>query len=106
MASETVINIIKKYIQLLNEEGFGINKAFLYGSYASGQNHESSDIDLMLISDILDENDIQRKSKAWTLTQKIDRRIEPYLVSQKRFNLDDSSPLLEIVRQEGLEIAI
>ena len=58
----------------------------------------------MLISDILEENDIQRKSKAWTLTRKIDSRIEPYLVSQKRFNIDESSPLLEIVRKDGLEI--
>jgi uncharacterized protein len=105
MADKQIINTIRNYIRLLNREGFGINKAFLYGSFASGNTHETSDIDLMLISDNLDENDIQKKSQAWVLTRKIDCRIEPYLVSLVRFNQDESSPLLEIVRREGLEIS-
>jgi predicted nucleotidyltransferase len=105
MASKFIIDLVKRYIHLLNQEGFGINRAFIYGSYASGKNHENSDIDLMLISNMLDEFDVQKKSKAWVLTQNVDRRIEPYLVSQKRFNIDDGSPLLEIVRKEGIEVA-
>jgi predicted nucleotidyltransferase len=104
MADEQIITAIKNYIYLLNNEGFKINRAFLYGSYATGKSNESSDIDLMLISESLDENDRQKKSRAWILTKKIDSRIEPYLVNYKRFDKDENSPLFEIVRREGLEI--
>lgn len=104
MADEQIITAIKNYIYLLNDEGFGINRAFLYGSYASGKNSESSDIDLMLLSESLDEKDNQKKSRAWILTKKIDSRIEPYLVNINRFDKDENSPLFEIVRREGLEI--
>ncbi len=106
MANERIINIIKKYILLLNDEGFGINKAFLYGSYATGANVEDSDIDLMLVSGLISDNDIQKKSRAWILTRDVDTRIEPYLVSLNRFKNDESSPLIEAVKREGIEIQL
>lgn len=37
MADKQIIKTIRNYIYLLNEEGFEINKAFLYGSFASGK---------------------------------------------------------------------
>ena len=106
MADQQIINIIKNYIQLLNSEGFGISKAFLYGSFAAGNDTESSDIDLMLLSNSLSDNDVDKKSRAWVLTRKVDSRIEPYLVNLKRFQTDDSSPLIEIVKKEGVEIEV
>lgn len=106
MADQQIINIIKNYIQLLNSEGFGICKAFLYGSFAAGNYSESSDIDLMLLSNSLNDNDVDKKSRAWVLTRKVDSRIEPYLVNLKRFQADDSSPLIEMVKKEGLEIDV
>ncbi len=105
MAERNIIDTIKRYIYLLNSEGFNINKAFIYGSYATSKADEESDIDLMLISDDLSEPDIAKKSKAWILTRKIDSRIEPHIVSMKRFREDETSPLLEIVRQQGVEIS-
>jgi predicted nucleotidyltransferase len=104
MADQQIINKIKDYIHLLNSEGFGICKAFLYGSFATGYNTESSDIDLMLLSKTIKEGDIAKKSRAWVLTRNIDSRIEPYLINFKRFETDDSSPLVEIVKNEGVEV--
>lgn len=104
MADQQIINKIRCYIHLLNSEGFGISKAFLYGSFATGQNNESSDIDLMLLSNTINENDIKKKSRAWVLTRKIDSRIEPYLINLHRFETDNTSPLIEIVKNEGVEI--
>ncbi len=106
MADQQIINIIKNYIYLLNSEGFGICKVFLYGSFAAGNNTESSDIDLMLLSNSLNDDDIDKKSRAWVLTRKVDSRIEPYLVNLKRFQTDDSSPLIEMVKKEGVEIDV
>ncbi|HPI85408.1 MAG TPA: nucleotidyltransferase domain-containing protein [Bacteroidales bacterium] len=106
MADEKVINIIRRYVYLLDNEGLGIDKAFLYGSYASGSNSENSDIDLMLVSGLISDNDIQKKSRAWILTKDVDTRIEPYLISTTRFTKDDISPLIEVVKREGIEILL
>jgi hypothetical protein len=38
------------------------------------------------------------------LTGQIDTRIEPYTVGLKKFLSDDVSPLLQIVKHEGIEI--
>jgi len=104
MPDEQILNITRDYIYLLNQEGFRIIRAFLYGSYAKGNMHDSSDIDLMLVSDYQIEDDMQKKMQAWLLTRKIDTRIEPYLVNNHRFVQDEDSPLVEIVKNEGLEI--
>ena len=40
----------------------------------------------------------------WRLTRKVDSRIEPYAVGLSRFDNDDVSPLLQIVKLEGIPI--
>lgn len=62
--------------------------------------------DLMLVSGLMSDNDIEKKSRAWILTKDVDTRIEPYLISMNRFNKDDISPLIEVVRREGIEILL
>ena len=104
MSKREVINKLKKYLLKLNNAGIPIQKAFLYGSYVNGTANEESDIDVMLVSEVFGNNDINIKVKAWLFTQDIDSRIEPYTVGLQRFIDDDVSPLLEIVRREGLEI--
>lgn len=44
--------------------------------------------------------------EAWRLTAEVDTRIEPYTVGYKKFQEDDVSPLLQIVKQEGIELRI
>ena len=84
--------------------GLEVQKAFLYGSYARGEATEDSDIDIMLISSIFDKNDMDARIKAWSLTRQVDIRIEPYTVGLQKFLTDEVSPLLQIVKQEGIEI--
>ncbi len=37
MAQSEIIKLLQSYIRLLNEAGLKIQKAFLYGSYASNE---------------------------------------------------------------------
>ncbi|MFP4289775.1 MAG: nucleotidyltransferase domain-containing protein [Bacteroidales bacterium] len=99
------INKLKLYCQLLEKSGIRLNKAFLYGSIASGTNHEDSDIDVMLVSEIFDTDDVDPGIKAWSLTRSIDTRIEPYTVGLNRFKTDNISPIIQIVKEQGIEIA-
>ena len=104
MARSEIIELLKKYILLLNSEGVSVNKAFLFGSYSTDTATESSDIDVMLVSNKFDENDDLIIGKIWKLTRKINTKIEPFLIGNKKFNEDNSSPLISMIKDKGIEI--
>lgn len=103
MAKSEVIEILKKYISLLRAEGITVDKAFLYGSYLSNTATDESDIDLMIVTK--NENDDYLAGKIWSLTPKINSRIEPFLVGVDQFYANENSPLIDLVKRTGLEIA-
>ncbi len=104
MVNTEIESVVKQYVAVLNDKGLKIKHAYIYGSCARGENSEKSDIDVMLVSDIFDTDDDQILSKPWIYTIKIDHRIEPVAVGSKRFNCDYGSPLIEIVKKEGVDI--
>ena len=104
MARSEVIELLKKYILLLNNEGLTVNKAFLFGSYSTDTASENSDIDVMLVSDKFDENDDEAIGRIWRLTRKISTHIEPFLIGIRKFKDDSSSPLVNMVKAKGIEI--
>lgn len=104
MLQKDAINIVRQYVANLNKGGILIFKAYLFGSYARNQATENSDIDVMLVSDIFDTDDDLILSKPWSPKFRFDYRIEPIAIGKKRFQTDDSSPIIEIVKKEGLEI--
>lgn len=106
MDQEKTLVILKDYIQLLRKEGITVKKAFLYGSFSKNTHSESSDIDLLLVSDEYNETDDQMAGKIWQLTRKINTKIEPYIISSRRFDKEDSSPLINLVKKEGIEIVL
>ncbi len=104
MDKTATIETINKYLLLLLSEGIKIDKAFLYGSYSTNTETENSDIDLFIVSNEFDATDDFLIGKIWYLTNKINSKIEPYIVSTERFNSDDSSPLIQLIKQEGIKI--
>ncbi len=106
MSQREIIKTLQQYIQDLANSGIPIEKAFLYGSYARNEATDESDIDVMLVSSLFDKNFDNIAGKIWTLSKEYHILIEPYMVGTKRFLTDDYSPLLEIVRQEGIEITV
>lgn len=103
MAKNEVIAIIQAYIYLLRSEGITVDKAFLYGSYLNNTATNESDIDLMIVTD--NDTDDYLAGKIWNLTRKVNSRIEPFLVGTERFYSNDNSPLVDLVKRTGLEIA-
>jgi predicted nucleotidyltransferase len=106
MSQKEVITLIKEYILLLKQMGIPVEKAYLYGSYARNEATATSDIDLLLISDLFDTRDDYILSSPWKYTTKIDHRIEPIAVGSKKFQTDYVSPIIQIVRKEGIEIVL
>ena len=106
MVDQSVIEIVKKYLAELLKAGININKAILYGSHARGNASPDSDIDLLLISPIFDDDRNMYSNLIWRLTKVSDYKIEPIAVGEKRFAEDDVSIILEVARTEGIEIVI
>jgi len=106
MVNPKVIDIVKRYLKILLEEGITISRAYIYGSQVRGTATEESDIDLMLISPLFDGNTDKFAPILWLSTRKASYKIEPIAVGEKRFQTDEYSPLIAIVRQEGIEITV
>ena len=104
MDRREVIELLKKYVQLLNTEGISVTKAFLFGSYSTDTASENSDIDVLIVSDKYDENDDIAIGNIWRLTRKINTKIEPFLIGFSKFKEDNSSPLLAMIKTQGIEI--
>ncbi len=104
MVKGEIIELLKRYVALLNAEGFSVTKAFLFGSYSTDTASESSDIDVMIVSDKYDETDDRAVGKIWKLTRKINTKIEPYLIGINKFKDADSSPLISIIKEKGIKV--
>ena len=105
MATNEVIELLRKYVALLNTEGISVYKAYLFGSYSTDTATEFSDIDVMIVSNSFEEPDDKVTGKAWKLTRKIDSKIEPFLIGLNKFNDDNSSPLLSSIKTKGIVIS-
>lgn len=106
MAKRSIIDKVKKYMHVLQDNGFPITGAVLYGSYARGEETPDSDIDVMVLSPLFDKNRRARVGKLWTLAWKVDSRIEPVPVGNKRYETDNVSPLLIFARREGIFLKV
>ena len=104
MVSKKIINIIKIYIKELITKDLQIKKVYLYGSYAKGTASVDSDIDLAIISPQFDSDSDKYAPVIWLSDYRAEHKIEPITIGEERFKKDDVSPLLEIVRKEGIEI--
>ncbi|MEK7718806.1 MAG: hypothetical protein AAB347_04240 [Bacteroidota bacterium] len=78
-------------------------KVGLYGKHCVGKDVVEHVLDLMIVTE--NENDDYLAGKIWSLTQKVNSKIEPYLVGTNRFYDNDNSPLIDLVKRTGLEIS-
>jgi predicted nucleotidyltransferase len=99
MDKTEVIKILVNY-KLLLANYFELEKMFLFGSYATGTNKESSDIDVAVIVKNLNSDYFKDTPLLWKLRRQIDDRIEPILFERGK---DDSGFLSEIIKT-GIEI--
>lgn len=105
MVEEAIVAAVKKYLGLLNSFGIRSRKAVLFGSVARDGGDEHSDIDVVVIAPEFDgPRDISLLKALWRATV-ADSRIEPVPCGEKEWETDESRPILEIARREGIVIA-
>ncbi len=91
----------RRFVREVQKEGIRLQKAYLYGSYATGRAHRGSDIDIALISPDFTGwiDDLQKIRDA---LRKGDPRIESVHLSPETFV--DENPLVWEVKTKGISL--
>jgi len=94
MDNTEVINMLKKYKNLLAQH-MVFEKLILYGSYATGNAHKNSDVDVAIVVDTIAGDYFSSRPLLWKIRREVDDRIEPVLFEKDR---DESGFLSEIIK--------
>ncbi len=104
MVEQSVTDSIKRYLKELVSFGIHPSQAVLFGSFAAGRANEFSDIDLVVIAPEFDgQRSVQAVKALWRATV-TDSRIEPIPCGEKEWQTNQSRPILEIARKDGIVI--
>ena len=99
MDQTTALEHAKHYAKLVCNE-LSPCRVVLFGSLASGNFNENSDIDIAVIKNTSDENHWEIYKKLNRLTRNIDNRIEPVLLQAE----NDKSGFLTTVLKSGINL--
>ena len=107
---DDVRNVVYKFsLQLRKLVGSSLSKVILYGSYARGDNHDFSDVDLMILVKMSDseikriENDVYDIAFEIEIETGID--ISPIIKNEAQYEYwVDTLPFYRNVRDEGVVI--
>ncbi len=103
MVKKKVVGIIKNYMMYLIKEGIKVEKAVIFGSYAKGNYHVDSDIDVLIISKHFGKNRVKEGQELFKRTRFIDARIEPIPVSKKEYEEGDNS-FINDIKKYGIAV--
>ena len=106
-------NIIQYLVNGVNEIlGNRVKKVILYGSYARGDFQKSSDIDIMILTDLEDEELIQYRDKIWDFAYDVefennfDITLSPLVKNIDKFNYWlNAMPFYMNVQKEGVVLS-
>lgn len=104
MVDEAIINVLKKFRDVLIDKGVRIEKMILYGSHARGDATEFSDIDIAIISEDFEKNKMEASTELFRISISVDPRLEPVAVSPKSYREDTWLPLIYEIRTRGIEL--
>ena len=108
-----ISNIIEQFVKGVNEIlGNRVKKIILYGSYARGDFNESSDIDIMILTDLTDDEIIEYREKIWDYAYDLefdnnfDIQFSPLVKNIDKFNYWlEALPFYMNVQKEGVVLS-
>jgi predicted nucleotidyltransferase len=94
---------VNELIRQLNANNLAIQQAFVFGSYATGQQTQWSDIDVALVSDRFEGNFYYDRRKVSPYAIKIDLDLEVHAFSPEDFT--EENPFVKEIVRTGIQIA-
>ena len=105
MVESGIVDVIRRYLAVLPAVGIHARQAVLFGSFATDQADQWSDIDLVVIAPEFDvTHDFATIKSLWEATLLADNRIEPIPCGELEWESGDGRPILGIARREGVVI--
>ena len=97
-----IVEKVRKFQSLVKRSNFPmeIEKVYLFGSYAKGNPHRDSDIDVAFVVNKWQGDYFDVIPLIWKLTEQVDYRIEPHVIVPE----EDYAGLLDEIEQTGIEI--
>jgi predicted nucleotidyltransferase len=107
VAAQRIIDSVLRYLAVLRRHGIDASFAVLFGSHARGDASEWSDVDVVVVAPYFDTHRSRADVDAlWLHTLEVDPGIEPVACGLAEWDTDDSRPILEIARTEGITIPL
>ncbi|HNS22246.1 MAG TPA: nucleotidyltransferase domain-containing protein [Sedimentisphaerales bacterium] len=105
MADPTIIDVIRRYLRNLAQQGILARMGVLFGSHATGHPDQWSDIDLLVVSPAFDGT-FSRDAidSLWYVAACTDSRIEPIPCGERQWEEDTATPIIEVARREGVQV--
>jgi len=97
-----IIKLVRKYLTILEEKNIPIEKAWLFGSYASGRYNEWSDIDIALISGAFKGIRMDDRNTIRSITLDISSNLEPLPYRPEDFS--ESDPFVKEIVKHGVQV--
>jgi predicted nucleotidyltransferase len=103
VALTEVLNIAKKFIETVRQQGITVETAYLFGSWAQGRGTEWSDIDLAIVSSVFEGVTFYDRRKLDKAVIAVDTGIEPHPYRPEDFN--ESNDFVREILRTGIRIA-
>lgn len=96
---------------ILEIYGINLKSVILYGSYARGDYSNNSDVDIMILVDLEDEDIVKTREKVsyytYDFNMNNDTDIIPLVKNKKHFDYwRDSYPFYNNIQREGVELYV
>ncbi len=102
MVNKSIIETAVKYIRHISIE-MDVKKAFLFGSYAKGEENKDSDIDIAIVlGNFSDFFSIQMELMRFR--RNIDLRIEPHPIEESDFT--NTNPFAYEIKKNRIELIV
>jgi predicted nucleotidyltransferase len=103
MASQTVLESTKSFIEKVRQQGIPVEAAYLFGSWAQGRASEWSDIDVAIVSPVFGGISFYDRQKLYRAVLAVDSGIETHPYRPEDFN--DTDPFVREILRTGIRIA-
>jgi predicted nucleotidyltransferase len=104
MDKSDALRISKGYLQRVQNSDLGFSEAWLFGSYAKGNQHDNSDIDIAIILKDNVSHTFETEVKLMVIRKGDETLIEPHAFTKDEFNY--SVPIVNQIIKYGVRIEI
>lgn len=98
-----IVKEIDDYIVALGKNNVTFDKMFLFGSYAKGNAHPDSDLDIAVISKNFCQDEIEAMIVLKKIATKVSDRIEPVAITPEMFS-SKYEPLIGEIHKYGIQL--